>query len=453
MMKLMKAMDFWDKMELECTPYQILVLGFACLILSGTGLLMLPVSSASGVSLNFIDALFTATSAVCVTGLVVVDTGTHFSTFGQLVVITLIQLGGIGIMALTTMIALIIGKKIPLRERLIMQQALNHLSLQGVVKLTLYVIKATLLIEFIGGTILSLRFYPEFGWKGVYWGYWHAISCFCNAGFDLFGNFKSFSDYVGDPTINLTVCSLIVLGGIGFTVIADVWKTRIFTKLQLHSKLVIVTTLALIIIGFLGVMLLEYDNVNTLGNLTISGKILASLFQSITPRTAGAATVDYGSMRDATLFFTILLMFIGASPASTGGGVKTSTFGVAVLSIWSLITGKNEAVIFHRHITPQTIYKAFTIIFVSSLLVITVTMVLSITENAPFINILFEVVSAFGTVGLSTGITPFLTIYGKIGIILTMFAGRVGPVTLALAIALRRKKQVLKYPDGKIIIG
>lgn len=449
----MKQLDIWDKIQSKLSSYQILVLGFAILIFTGTLLLMLPISSASGIALNFLDALFTATSAVCVTGLVVVDTGTHFSTFGQLVIITLIQLGGIGIMALTTMFALIIGKKIPLRERLVMQQALNHLSLQGVVKLTLYVVKATLLIEFIGGTILAIHWYQEFGLRGIYLGYWHAVSCFCNAGFDLFGNFSSFSKYVDDITVNLTICSLIVLGGIGFTVIADVWATRRFKQLQLHSKMVITTTLCLIIVGFLGIMLLEYTNEKTLSNLTISGKILASLFQSITPRTAGAATVDIGSMHDATLFFIVILMFIGASPASTGGGIKTSTFGIVAISIWSQMTGKNDAVIFDRQISAQTIYKAYTVIFISSLLVISVTMILSITENAPFINILFEVVSAFGTVGLSASLTTSLTPYGKIGIILTMFAGRVGPVTLALAIALRNKKQVIRYPEGKVLIG
>jgi len=439
--------------EWKLTPYQILVLGFAGLILCGALLLMTPMASVSGQSLSFIDALFTSTSAVCVTGLIVVDTGTYFSLFGQLVIIFLIQAGGLGIMTMATLMALVMRRKIQLRERLIMQEALNQMTVSGVVRLTQYIILITLAIEFIGGTILAINWYPELGSQGIYFGYWHAVSAFCNAGFDLFGNFNSLTNYVEDSTVNLTIASLIILGGIGFTVIFDVWQNRRWRKLALHTKLVLVTTMVLLVFGTLVILLLEMNNPNTLGSLSWQGKLLGSYFQSVSTRTAGYNTVDIGKLQDATIFFMVILMFIGASPTSTGGGIKTTTMGVLIAAVWALITGKNDAEIFHRRISQQLIYKAFSVFFIAATLVIFVTMMMSITENASFLRILFEVVSAFGTVGLTTGITPTLTEYGKMWIIVTMFAGRVGPVTLALALALRKRKGMVHYPEGKIIIG
>lgn len=437
----------------ELTPYQILVLGFAGLILFGAFLLMTPMASADGKGLGFVDALFTATSAVCVTGLIVVDTGTYFSLFGQLVIIGLIQAGGLGIMTMATLMALIMRRKIQLRERLIMQEALNQLTMSGVVRLTQYIILATLLIEFIGGTILALRWYGDFGTRGIYYGYWHAISSFCNAGFDLFGNFTSLTAYVEDVTVNLTVTSLIILGGIGFTVIFDVWNQRSWKKFSLHSKVVLMSSGVLIALGTIVIFLLEMHNPDTLGNLSWQGKLLGSYFQSVTPRTAGYNTIDMSSLQDATIFFMVILMFIGASPASTGGGVKTSTITILMAAIWALVTGKHDAELFKRRIPKDTIYKAFSVFFLAATLVIIVTMMMSITESAPFLRLLFEVVSAFGTVGLSTGITSSLTVYGKLLLIFTMFAGRVGPVTLVLALALRSRKGMIQYPEGKVTIG
>lgn len=445
--------NLMDISEWKLTPYQILVLGFAGLILAGALLLMTPQASATGQSLSFIDALFTATSAVCVTGLVVVDTGTYFSLFGQLVIIFLIQAGGLGIVTMATLMALLIRRRINLRERLIMQEALNHMTVAGVVRITQYIILVTLLIEFIGGSILAIRLYPEFGAQGIYFGYWHAISSFCNAGFDLFGNFGSITRYVDDITINLTISSLIILGGIGFTVIFDVWDNKRWKKFSLHTKLVLVTTAFLVFFGAAVIFLLEMNNPNTLQPLSLQGKLLGSYFQSVSTRTAGYNTVDMGQLHDATVFFMVILMFIGASPTSTGGGIKTTTFGVILAAVWALITGKPDAEVFKRRISQQLIYKAFSVILIAATLVIFVTMMMSITEKASFLQILFEVVSAFGTVGLTTGITPTLTEQGKIWIILTMFAGRVGPVTLALALALRTKKGMVQYPEGKIIIG
>lgn len=452
-----KFVDLLDITHWKLTPYQILVLGFAGLILSGALLLMLPIAAADGTGLSFIDALFTATSAVCVTGLIVVDTGTYFSLFGQLVIISLIQAGGLGIMAMSTLMAMLIGKKINLKQRLVMQEALNQFTIAGVVRLTQYIIKVTLLIEFIGGTILAIRWYQDLGLKGIYFGYWHAISSFCNAGFDLLGSvngkFSSATGYVDDIVVNVVISLLIILGGIGFTVIADVWTNRRFDRLSLHSKVVLITTLVLIVFGAVVIFLLEYDNFNTLGKLSWQGKFLASYFQSVTTRTAGWNTVDLGKLTDATLFFMVILMFIGASPTSTGGGIKTSTTGVLAAAIWALIRGRQDAEMFERRIPQAIIYKAFSVMLISAVLVIFVTMMLSITENKPFINLLFEATSAFGTVGLTTGITPTLTTPGKMWLIVTMFAGRVGPVTLALALALKNRKGNIQYPEGKLIIG
>lgn len=448
-----KAANLFDIAQWKLSPYQILALGFAGIILLGALLLTTPAASAAGQMTPFIDALFTATSAVCVTGLVVVDTGTHYSLFGQLVIIGLIQAGGFGFMVLATLMALLVGKKIQLRERLIMQEALNQLTVSGVVRLTKYIIKASLLIEFIGGTLLAVHWYPELGLKGIYFGYWHAVSSFCNAGFDLFGGFQSLTGYVDDITVNLTVSFLIILGGIGFTVLDDVWTNRKFSKFSLHTKIVLVTTLFLIVFGTVVIFALEYQNEATLGNLSLQGKVLGSYFQSVTPRTAGYNTVDIGKMETATLFFIIILMFIGASPGSTGGGVKTSTLVVLVSAMLALATGREDAELFKRRIPQSLVYKAFSLVLLAAVLVISVTMALSITEQAPFLNILFEVVSAFGTVGLTTGITTSLSSPGKLLLILTMFAGRIGPATLALALALKSRDTHIKYPEGKIIIG
>ena len=452
-----KIINLMDLSQWRLTPYQVLVLGFAILIIFGAFLLTFPVASQSGAGTPFIDALFTATSAVCVTGLVVVDTGSHYSTFGHSVIILLIQAGGLGIMAMSTLFAILIGKRIRLKERLLMQEAMNQLSIAGVVRLTLYIVKVTFLIEFIGGSLLALRWYPEFGWRGVYFGYWHAVSAFCNAGFDLFGSihgpFSGITAYVDDITVNLTIGGLIILGGIGFSVIYDVWSTRSFAKLAVHSKIVLVSTGILLLGGAILFYLFEMHNPETLQPLSVQGKILGSFFQSVTPRTAGYNTLDFGKMYDGTLLLTVILMFIGASPASTGGGIKTSTAAVLVLATWSLVHGRSDAECFGRRIPKEYIYKAFSVMFISFLLVIVVTMALTITEHASFIRILFEVTSAFGTVGLTTGLTPELSVAGKLWLILTMFAGRVGPVTLALAIAMRVHKARVQYPDGKILIG
>ena len=435
------------------STYQILVLGFAGLILSGVALLMTPYASQSGDSLRFVDALFTATSAVCVTGLVVVDTGTYFSVFGQSVILLLIQIGGLGVMTVATLVAVLSGKKINLKERLLIQEATNQLDLAGVVRLTLYIIRATLLVELVGGTILALRWFQDFGLKGIYFGYWHAVSAFCNAGFDLFGEYRSITGYVGDLTVNGVIASLIVVGGIGFPVVADLWNCRQTRRFSLHTKVVLTTTVLLIVLGAGFIFVAEYGNAKTLSDLPPADKVMASLFQSVTARTAGYNTVDIGLLREGTLLAIIFLMFVGASPSSMGGGVKTSTAAILFISLVGSVTGKRDPLAFGRQIPQQTVYKAFTIVTISVMLISLVTLTLSFTEAAPIFSLLFEVTSAFGTVGLSTGITPKLSDAGKVLITLTMFAGRVGTLTLLMALALRPRKERLKYPEGKIVIG
>ncbi|MTV50405.1 Trk family potassium uptake protein [Heliobacillus mobilis] len=435
------------------SPSQVLVLGFALIIFLGGFLLSTPVASRSGLGTRFLDALFTSTSAVCVTGLVVVDTHDNFSLLGQLVIITLIQVGGLGFMTMATLIYLLMGKKINLKERLLMQEALNSMSVQGVVRLARHVLFATFLIEGIGGVILSLRFIPEMGLaKGIYYGFFHAISAFCNAGFDLFGGFRGITGYVEDPVVTLTISTLIILGGLGFTVIAETYRFREIKRFSLHTRLVWLMTIALVIIGSVSVFLLELNNPKTLGILSWSGKLLASYFQGVTPRTAGYNTLAILDLRPATQFFMVILMFIGASPGSTGGGIKTTTLATLLAAVWSMRNGKIDVGIMERRIPPDNVYKAIGIAVLSGLLVMMVTMLLTISENANFLALLFEATSAFGTVGLTMGLTPNLSDFGRILIALTMFAGRVGPLTLAVALN-NGEPSKIRYPEERVMVG
>lgn len=442
----------------KLTPPQILVLGFAAIILMGTCLLMLPIASMNGHSLPFLDALFTATSATCVTGLVVVDTGTHFTTFGQVVIILLIQIGGLGFMSMATLIAFVLRKKITLKERLLLQEALNQGSMEGIVRLFRKVLLYSLTIEGVAAVVFTIRWTSDLGFqKALYYGTWHAISMFNNAGFDLFGPitgpFSSFTSYADDFIINIVTMSLIVLGGMGFVVLADLMDYKKTKRLSLHSKVVLSMTGLLIAVGAIVIFIFEYSNTKTLGSLNMGGKVLASFFQSVTPRTAGANTLDLAALRQASQFFMIILMFIGASPGSTGGGIKTTTFTILIAAIVTMIRGKEDIVIFRYRLAKDRILKAITLTMIALLLVICVSMVLSTTERAPFLKILFEVTSAFGTVGLSMGLTPDLSMIGKIMISITMFAGRLGPITLAYALQPKKEKELFRYPEGKITIG
>jgi trk system potassium uptake protein TrkH len=437
------------------SPSQVLVFGFAGLILVGAILLTLPAATRDGRGLPIIDALFEATTAVCVTGLIVVDTATVFTGFGQAVMLVLIQFGGLGIMTLATMIFLFLGKRISLRERLVMQAALNVFTIEGVVRLTRYVILVSLAIEAFGAALLSFRFVPQFGFaRGVWMSVFHSISAFCNAGIDIIGGFKSLTAYVGDPLVVLTIAGLIILGGIGFTVVAEVYQHRSFAKLPLHSKLALTVTGTLLAVGTLVIFLLERTNPATLGSLPWGSKLLASFFQAVTPRTAGFNTLTIADMTESSLVFTIILMFIGASPSSTGGGIKTTTFAVLVMAVIAVSRGSGEVTAFRRRLPATTVYRALAITAMALGLVIMVAMVLTRTEQfSSFLPLLYETTSAFGTVGLSTGLTPQLSVAGKLLIIMTMFIGRVGPLTLTSALAERAGRPPLHHPEDRVMVG
>lgn len=446
--------------KIKLTPSRMLVFGFVIIIIIGAFLLSLPISSESGQSLRLLDALFTSTSAVCVTGLVVMDTGTQFTRFGQFIIIVLIQIGGLGIMTFSTLVAMILGKKIGLKERILIQESFNQFSLAGLVRLIKNVLLLTLAFEFLGGLILSIRFLFDYSpGQALAFGFFHAVSAFCNAGFDLFGQafgpFASLTGYTNDWLVNLTIGSLFVIGGLGFPVIVELLKYPSLRKLSLHSKLVLRLTLILIIVGAILIFIFEYTNIKTLAGLDWSGKISGSLFQSITSRTAGFNTLDISQLRVGTWFIMIILMFIGASPSSTGGGIKTATFGVLLAAVVAIIKGKEDAEILERRIPKDLVYKSITIIILALSWVALVTLIMSLIEPYVFIKLLFEVMSAFGTVGLSTGITPVLTDISRVLIIITMFIGRVGLLTIMFALSQSKTTNptTTKYIEDRVIIG
>jgi potassium uptake protein, TrkH family len=438
-------------------PVQVLAIGFALVILTGAVLLTLPVSSSEGHSTSFLTALFTSTSAVCVTGLVVVDTGTYWSVFGQVVIMLLIQTGGLGFMTFATFIALVLGRKVTLHERLIIQEALNSSTLQGMVKLVKYTLIATFTVEGIGALLLSIGFIPDYGVvKGLYFGLFHAVSAFCNAGFDIVGGFKNLMPYQESAIVSLTVCALIIIGGIGFIVQSEIVTVKKFKKFSLHTKVVLITTAILVFGGALIFLLLEYSNPETMQPLSVKGKLLTSLFASVTPRTAGFNTLDTTKMTQASKLLTIFLMYIGASPGSTGGGIKTSTFAVVLMAVISVIKGREDTEIMEKRIAKDIIYKAIAVVFLSMALISLDVFILSITEKgAQLIEMLYEATSAFGTVGLSLNFSPRLTSIGRVIIILTMYAGRVGPLSLVVALLNKQLKNnsPVKYPEDKVLIG
>lgn len=445
-----------DKM-INLNPAQVLALGFSGVILLGALLLDLPIASKSFESVGFVNALFTATSAVCVTGLVVVDTATHWTLFGQLIILLLIQIGGLGFMTMATMFALVVGKKISLKSRLVMQEALSHQNISGVVRVTRNVLVMTFSIEALGAVILSTKFVPEFGMgRGIYLSVFHSVSAFCNAGFDLMGNFTSLTAYVADPVVNFTVMGLIVTGGLGFTVLSDLVLKRNFKTLHLNTKLAVTVTAALIAIGTVFFFIVEYNNPDTLGNLGMLEKWMAAMFQSVTPRTAGFNTLAIDKLTMSSLLMTIVLMFIGGCPASTAGGIKTTTFGLILFNIGSVIGGYEETVMFKRRVSQVYISRALALMSLALSLVIIVTMMLSFNEREfEFMALLFETVSAFGTVGLSTGITPMLNDASKLVLAVTMFFGRLGPMTLVMALARRQSmnRALVRYPESKVNVG
>lgn len=445
---------------LNLDPTRVIVLSFGILILTGAILLTLPIASRDGKSIDFLDALFTSTSASCVTGLVVVDTYNHWTLFGQLVILSLIQSGGLGIVTLASFFSVLLGRKMSLRGMILAQESINYFSIESVLKLVKYIIIMTLSVEFLGGAILSISFVQQFGIKGFYLGFFHSISAFCNAGFDLMGiqgkgDFVSLTSYNNNPLVIYTVALLIAIGGLGFLVWKDLFDFRKNKALYLHTKVVLIITSFLIVFGAVLFFAFEHNNPATMGDLNLSGKINSAVFQSITPRTAGYNSLPINEMSEISKFLTIILMFIGAAPGSTAGGIKVTTFGVILFAIISQIKGSNETIIFKRRVSSQIIIKALAITGMSAALVLVITTIVLAVEGRPFLNVLYEVMSAFGTVGLTTGMTPDLHSTSKLLLILTMFLGRVGPITFAIALSLKSNKNTsdMTFPEGKIVVG
>lgn len=436
---------------------QMIALGYLIVILIGTALLALPVSTRSHISPRLVDALFTATSATCVTGLVVFDTYAQWTPFGQLVILSLIQVGGLGFMTIITMFSFLLRRKIGLRERGLLRESVNTMYIGGIVRLTKKILIGTLFFEGLGAILLSARFIPRMGLAaGLYNGIFHSVSAFCNAGFDLmgkYGEFSSLTTFYNDAVVCLTIIILIVIGGIGFFVWDDILKNKYhFRKYQLHTKLAIVTTVFLILSGAAGFYAFERGNLQA--GMTAGERILVSLFASVTPRTAGYNTLDVAALTPASKLLTMVLMFIGGSPGSTAGGIKTTTLAVILISLWSsLINAKGEKV-FDRRLEENALKRASAVTTVNLLLTLGAVFLICGTNTAlSLTDVFFEVLSAIGTVGLSTGITGSLNTFAQIVIILMMYSGRVGSLTFALLFVEHRMSSTIQSPVEKINIG
>lgn len=444
------------KIRKYLSNYQIIVLGFLILIIVGAFLLSLPVSSKDGIKTPFLNAFFTSTSAVCVTGLVIYDTFSHWSLFGKIIIISLIQIGGLGLMTMVTIGAILLGKKIGAYERLLVTQSSGAMSQGQVISLVKKIVFGSFLIEFLGAVLLSVRFCPQFGiLKGIGLSLFHSVSAFCNAGFDLFGRFGEFSSltyYVNDYFVNFIIIGLITVGGIGFIVWDDIIRHKHrFSKYSFHSKIVLSTSAVLVGVGFIVFFILEYNN--QLSGMTLSEKMMASLFLSVSPRTAGFNTVSMADLTDSSKLVTSILMLIGGSPGSTAGGMKTITFAVMVISTVSAARGVEDSVLFKRKLEKEAIHQAIAIFTIYVFAVIFSAVMLSTIQGFEIIDSIFESASAAGTVGLTTGITQSLNSISKIIIIFLMFTGRIGILTFAMALGERKKKSLISRPSEKIIIG
>ena len=439
------------QLKKKLTSFQIIIFGFLGVILLGTSLSMLPVSSRSGHMTPFMDALFTSTSAVCVTGLIVHDTATYWSSFGQFIIIVLIQIGGMGVITVAASFALISGRKISLMQRSTMQEAISAPKVGGIVRLTSFIIKITLLIELLGAVIMAPVFYKDFGMKGIWMAFFTSISAFCNAGFDLMGvkeHFSSLTYYMAQPAINITIMLLIIIGGIGFLTWDDIRSNGFHVhKYRMQSKVILWTTALLLILPAIYFFFYEF------GSLTFKDRIFSSLFQAVTPRTAGFNTVDLTSMSETGQSITIALMLIGGSPGSTAGGMKTTTIAVLFATAISTFRRKEYASYFGRRIDDDVIKNAATILLMYITLCFTGALIISMTEGYPMLTCLFESASAVGTVGLTLGITPSLHLLSRIILILLMFFGRVGGLTLIFAALSGTQKNVSKLPREKITVG
>ncbi len=449
-----------SKMKLSTT--QTIMLSFLLAILVGSVLLALPISSADGKAVSYIDALFTATTSVCVTGLVTVPTVTTWSVFGQIVILLLIQTGGLGIVTIMSGFMISLHRKMGIGDRMLIQDAFNLNTLSGLTEFIKKVISGTFLVEGIGALLYMTVFVPQYGVKGIWISVFNAVSAFCNAGIDIIAE-NSLCDYALNPVINIVTSILIILGGIGFIVWWDVirvlkkvkhQKAKCFHYLTLHSKIAISITVFLIIAGAVAIFILEYNNPLTIKEYSLFDKIQISLFQSVTTRTAGFATIPQENLTNASAMISLLLMFIGGSPVGTAGGIKTVTITVLIASAMATIGNKNEVILFHRNIAKQAVGKAVAVVSMSFLILFTSTVLLSAVTDTNALDIVYETVSATATVGLTRNLTPFLNLWGKMIIIVTMYLGRIGPISLAVAFHTRKENQnLVKNPTEKISVG
>lgn len=441
------------------SPFKILTIGFLSIILVGAIILSLPISSSNGTRTNFLDSFFTATSSVCVTGLVTLDTATHWSMFGKTIIMILIEVGGLGFMAITTIFALVLGKKITLKERLVMQEAYNTFNIQGIIRHVIYLLLFTVSVQAIAAVTLMTQFIPMFGVKkGVFFGVFHSVSAFCNAGFDLLGNYTSFTVLNHNKVILLTLSSLIIIGGLGYTVWREIFYNirtkKSFKKLSLHSKVVITMSASLIVIGTVLFLVAEWSNPGTMSKMSFGDKLVNSYFSAVTPRTAGFNSISTTAMSGSGKVITMIYMFIGGSPGSTAGGIKTTTLAIIIFTVISVIRGREDTEIYRKRIVKSSVYKAMTVLILGIGVVVVGIMLLSVTEkNTVFEHIVYEVISAFGTVGLTEGLTQSLSSAGKIIISVIMYLGRLGPITVMLAFSNTRQKVNIQYPEDKLLIG
>lgn len=448
----------------ELRPVQVILLGFLITILVGSILLALPIATRSGVGTPYIDALFTATTSVCVTGLIVETTMTHWSIFGQAVILLLIQIGGLGVITITTGMFFVLGKRITLGNRMLIQESLGLNTLTGLVSLVKKIIIGTVIIEGIGAILYATQFVPEFGiGYGIWASIFNSISAFCNAGMDIVRD-DSLRSYVVNPVINFTTMGLIILGGLGFIVWKDLWQSikkivkekmpvkRVIQQLKFQTKIVISITVFLILFGTVLIFIFEYNNPATMKNLSLPGKIMASMFQSVTTRTAGFETVAQGALSDASSLVSMFMMIIGGSPTGTAGGVKTVTFAILVFCVISVAKQEDSISLFKRRVPQNLLSKALAIIVIYLIILMSCVLLLLVFDHGNFMDSCYECVSALATVGLTKGMTPNLTIAGKIIIIITMYIGRVGPISMAISFSQKNKKKMIMYPEQDLIL-
>ena len=442
----------------KLSPTQIIALVFALIILVGTALLSLPAASRTGVSIGILPALFTATSATCVTGLVVGDTWTLFSGFGQIVILCLIELGGLGFMSAASVVIFMLRRKVSLRQRMVMAQALSVNEMEGVVRLQKWVLVGSLIIQSTGFAILFSRFLPEYGWvRALRWGLFHAVSAFCNAGFDIFGSIapgQSVMPFNNDPVVLITLMGLVVVGGLGFFVWEELATKRSFKKCSVYTRLVLLSTGILILTGALLTLILEWNNPETIGMMPIGQKILNGFFQSVTLRTAGFASFDQAQLTDGAKAVSVVFMLIGGSSGSTAGGLKTVTVLVLLLLVISRARGHSRVSVFRRNIPGEKVMDAMTIVSIVVGLCLVGAVVICVTSPVGFTDALYEAASALGTVGLTAGVTPRLSLVAKCMMILFMYFGRVGVLTLSLGFLLADKtEERYRFADTNLLIG